>query len=156
MVVQLAAGLVHLFEPAGGSIPSASCGWMFPLAQRTTIFFLVAKLRRRSLQWDLGRSRISLFNGGKIGTSDIIAYWTYPSMVSASRFAFLFSLRGAALHLVVSLYFFTLGFWLCGFLLLVLWRFDFLGFRSLRLPSFRLLTEVVLILARGLRFVVTF
>ena len=26
MVVQLAAGLVHLFEPAGGSIPSASCG----------------------------------------------------------------------------------------------------------------------------------
>ena len=25
------AGLVHLFEPAGGSIPSVSCGWVFSL-----------------------------------------------------------------------------------------------------------------------------
>ena len=53
LVVQLAAGLVHSFGSAGGSIPSASCGWVFPLVGQQD-FFSGLELWRRSPQPDFG------------------------------------------------------------------------------------------------------
>ena len=60
LVVQLAAGLVHSFGPAGGSIPSASCGGVFPLVGQQDFFFRVWNCGVARHSRILGRSHDSL------------------------------------------------------------------------------------------------